>query len=70
MLESFMAPTAMLADYVLPAASKLQRPALSIMEDYASIFVAAERVTQPISERKSDYYFFRELTFRLALKIL
>jgi anaerobic selenocysteine-containing dehydrogenase len=56
-LEHFMTPTAMLADYVLPAASKLERPTLSTMEDFTSVFVAAERAIQPIGERKSDYYF-------------
>jgi anaerobic selenocysteine-containing dehydrogenase len=65
-LEHFMTPTAMLADYVLPAASKLERGTLSTMEDFTSVFVAAERAIQPIGERKSDYYFFRELAIRLG----
>jgi thiosulfate reductase / polysulfide reductase chain A len=65
-LEHFMTPTAMLADYVLPAASKLERPALSTMEDFTSVFVAGERAIQPIGARKSDYYFFRELSIRLG----
>ena len=42
-LEHFMTPTAMLADYVLPAASKLERGTLSTMEDFTSVFVAGER---------------------------
>ncbi|HSW38060.1 MAG TPA: molybdopterin-dependent oxidoreductase [Acidobacteriota bacterium] len=65
-LEHFMTPTAMLADYVLPAASKLERGTLSTMEDFTSVFVAAERAIQPLGERKSDYYFFRELAIRLG----
>jgi thiosulfate reductase/polysulfide reductase chain A len=65
-LEHFMTPTAMLADYVLPAASKLERGTLSTMEDFTSVFVAAERAIQPIGERKTDYYFFRELAIRLG----
>jgi len=65
-LEHFMTPTAMLADYVLPAASKLERGTLSTMEDFTSIFVAAERAIPPIGERKPDYYFFRELAIRLG----
>ncbi|MEJ2110239.1 MAG: molybdopterin-dependent oxidoreductase [Acidobacteriota bacterium] len=65
-LEHFMTPTAMLADYVLPAASKLERGTLSTMEDFTSIFVAAERAIPPIGERKPDYYFFRELAVRLG----
>ena len=65
-LEHFMTPTAMLADYVLPAASKLERGTLSTMEDFTSVFVAAERAVPPIGERRSDYYFFRELAIRLG----
>jgi anaerobic selenocysteine-containing dehydrogenase len=65
-LEHFMTPTAMLADYVLPAASKLERGTLSTMEDFTSVFVAGERAIQPIGERKTDYYFFRELAIRLG----
>lgn len=65
-LEHFMTPTAMLADYVLPAASKLERGTLSTMEDFTSVFVAAERAIAPLGERKSDYYFFRELAIRLG----
>lgn len=49
-LEHFMTPTAMLADYVLPAASKLERGTLSTMEDFTSVFVAAERAIQPMGE--------------------
>ena len=42
----------MLADYVLPAASKLERPVLSTTEDFASFFVAGERAIPPLGERK------------------
>ncbi len=65
-LEHFMTPTAMLADYVLPAASKLERGTLSTMEDFTSVFVAGERAVPPAGERKPDYYFFRELAIRLG----
>jgi thiosulfate reductase/polysulfide reductase chain A len=65
-LEHFMTPTAMLADYVLPAASKLERGTLSTMEDFTSVFVAAERAIPPMGERRTDYYFFRELAVRLG----
>jgi len=65
-LEHFMTPTALLADYVLPAASKLERGTLSTMEDFTSVLVAGERAIAPIGERKTDYYFFRELAVRLG----
>jgi thiosulfate reductase / polysulfide reductase chain A len=65
-LEHVMTPTAMLADYVLPAASKFEIPVLSTHEDFASSFVAGERAIQPLGERQPDYYFFRELARRLG----
>jgi anaerobic selenocysteine-containing dehydrogenase len=65
-LEHFMTPTAMLADYVLPAASKLERGTLSTMEDFTSVLVAAERAVAPLGERRTDYHFFRELAIRLG----
>jgi thiosulfate reductase / polysulfide reductase chain A len=65
-LEHFMTPTAMLADYVLPIASKLERGVASTREDFAPSFRVAERAIQPLGERKHDYYFFRELAIRLG----
>ncbi len=65
-LEHFMTPTALLADYVLPAASKLERGTLSTMEDFTSVLVAAERAVAPLGERRTDYQFFRELAVRLG----
>jgi thiosulfate reductase/polysulfide reductase chain A len=65
-LEHMMTPTAMLADYVLPAASKFERPALSTTEDFFSFFMAGERAIRPMGERRSDYYFFRQLAIRLG----
>jgi thiosulfate reductase / polysulfide reductase chain A len=65
-LEHFMTPTAMLADYVLPAAGKFERGTLSTMEDFTSFFIAGERAIEPMGERKPDYHFFRELAIRLG----
>jgi anaerobic selenocysteine-containing dehydrogenase len=65
-LEHTMTPTAMLADYVLPAASKFERPYLSTKEDFAPNFTCGERAIDPLGERKSDYQFFRELAIRLG----
>jgi anaerobic selenocysteine-containing dehydrogenase len=56
----------MLADYVLPVASKFERGVLSTQEDFASTFRAGERAIKPLGERKHDYYFFRELAIRLG----
>jgi thiosulfate reductase/polysulfide reductase chain A len=65
-LEHMMTPTALLADYVLPAASKLERGILSTTEDFTPVFKAGERAVAPLGERKHDYYFFREMAIRLG----
>jgi thiosulfate reductase/polysulfide reductase chain A len=65
-LEHFMTPTALLADYVLPAASKLERGILSTTEDFTPVFKVGERSVPPLGERKHDYYFFREMAIRLG----
>jgi anaerobic selenocysteine-containing dehydrogenase len=61
-----MTPTALLADYVLPAASKFEKPMCSTREDFAPIFTCGERAIKPMGERKSDYDFFRGLAIRLG----
>ncbi|MDP2644279.1 MAG: molybdopterin-dependent oxidoreductase [Desulfobacterales bacterium] len=66
MLEHFMTPSALLADYVLPAASKLEKPILSSFEDFTPLFVAGERAIQPMGQRRPDYDFFREMAIRLG----
>jgi thiosulfate reductase/polysulfide reductase chain A len=65
-LEHFMAPTAMLADYVLPSASKLERGGLSTVEDFTPFFQAGEKAVEPLGERRSDYQFFRGLAIKLG----
>ena len=65
-LEHFMTPTALLADYVLPAASKLEKPMCGTHQDFAPIFQCGERAIQPLGERRSDYDFFRGLAIRLG----
>ncbi|MFC1928109.1 molybdopterin-dependent oxidoreductase [Chloroflexota bacterium] len=65
-LEHVMTPTALLADYVLPVASKLEKPMCSTVEDWRSSLQCGERAIKPIGERRSDYDFFRELAIRLG----
>ena len=50
-LEHFMTPTALLADYVLPAASKFEKPTCNSMEDFAPVFSCGERAIKPMGER-------------------
>jgi anaerobic selenocysteine-containing dehydrogenase len=65
-LEHFMTPTALLGDYVLPVASKLERPMCTTTEDFGPIVMCGERAITPMGERKSDYDFFRGLAIRLG----
>ncbi|MFH1031844.1 MAG: molybdopterin-dependent oxidoreductase [Chloroflexota bacterium] len=66
-LEHFMTPTAMLADYVLPAASKLERLMCTPHQDFQPVFQCGERAVEPLGERHSDYDFWRGLAVRLGL---
>jgi len=67
-LEYWMTPTALFADYVLPAASWLERSYADTYMDFADSAVGGERAVQPLGERKEDYYFWRELGIRLGQK--
>ncbi len=65
-LEHFMTPTALLADYVLPIASKLEKPMCSTAEDFSASFQCGERAIEPLGERRSDFDFFRGLAVKLG----
>ena len=64
--EHFMTPTALLADYVLPAASKLEQPTCTTYEDFEQDIRCGERAVEPLGERKTNYEFFRELAHKLG----
>ncbi len=65
-MEYWMTPTAVLADYVLPAASWLERPVLTTTYGVSDWLIASERAIEPLYERKTDYEFWRELGLRLG----
>lgn len=66
--EHWMTPTAALADYVLPAASKsLEVPYCCNWEDYKEAIAVGENAIEPIEDRHSDYDLFRGLAVRLGL---
>jgi thiosulfate reductase/polysulfide reductase chain A len=65
-LEYWMTPTAQLADYVLPAASWLERPLCSTVEDWTNLAFAGERAIEPLGDRHEDYQFWRALGIRLG----
>jgi thiosulfate reductase/polysulfide reductase chain A len=59
--DFWITPTAQLADYVLPAASWLERPMCSTQEDFTDVVWGGARAVPPLGERKDDYTFFRDL---------
>lgn len=65
-MDLFMTPTAMLADYVFPAADWLERPCLSFRWGLVGDYVAGEQPVAPLYERRDDYQFWRELGIRLG----
>jgi anaerobic selenocysteine-containing dehydrogenase len=66
-LDYWMTPTAELADYVMPAASKgLEMPFASGWEDQGAAIVVGERAIKPLGERRTDYAFFKGLAERLG----
>ncbi len=65
-MDYFMTPTAMLADYVLPAADWLERPIVGPIGGSRNYIVAGERAVEPEYERQDDYYFWRELGVRVG----
>ena len=54
-MEHFMTPTALLADYVLPIASKLEKPMCATHEDFAPNIACSEAAVEPLGERRGDY---------------
>lgn len=65
-LEYFQTPTAMLADYVLPAAGVLERPLFQTHAGIANIAYGGDPAVKPYYERRPDYDFWRELGRRLG----
>lgn len=59
--EFFMTPTAMLADYVLPGASWMERILCTNYLDWGSMVLGGERAIPPLGERRDNYEFFRGL---------
>ena len=60
-MEYWMTPAALLADYVLPAASWIERPLLTTTYGVSDWLIASARGCQPLFERKTDTDFWMEL---------
>jgi anaerobic selenocysteine-containing dehydrogenase len=65
-MDHWLTPTGALAEYVLPATDGLERPLLSNMWGFGDGYSAAERIVQPLYERRDDYQLWRELGNRLG----
>jgi thiosulfate reductase/polysulfide reductase chain A len=64
--EMWMTPSAQLADYVLPAASWMERPMCSNMMDFGSLIIGGERPIPPLGERRDVYELFRGLALAVG----
>ncbi|SEA30229.1 Anaerobic selenocysteine-containing dehydrogenase [Desulfuromusa kysingii] len=65
-VEYWMTPSAGLADYILPAASALERPIITSTYGCADFLLASQRAVQPMYERHDDFTFWRELSLRMG----
>lgn len=71
-MDYWMTPTGDIADYVLPAASWLERPMLWDLGGYAKVLIGGEaalpRTVPGQYDRREDYELWRELGLRLGQK--
>ena len=64
--DLFQTPTAMLADYVLPAAGSLERPVLQTYGGTANIVYGGDKAIDPMYERRANFDFWRGLAVRMG----
>ena len=60
-LEYFMTPTALQADFILPVAGAMERPVVHTNYGVTDSIVASQRAIDPLYERKTDYDIWREI---------
>lgn len=65
-LEQYLTPTALLADYVLPSAGAFERPQFQAHGGVSNFAYGGDGAVQPYYERHTDYDFFRGLGLRLG----
>ena len=67
-IEQWMTPTAVLADYVLPVTNWLEMPLLNLgtFTGFQDFISAGEQAVPPLHERLPDYYFWQGLGKRLG----
>ena len=65
-VDYWLTPSAVMADYVLPAASWMERPVMTTVYGVSDWLVASQAAIKPMYERKTDYEFWRGLGLRLG----
>ena len=60
-LDYYITPTALQADFVLPVAGAMERPIVHTNYGVTDSIVGSQRAIQPMYERKTDYNIWREL---------
>ncbi len=60
-LDYFMTPTALQADYVLPVAGAMERPIVHTNYGCTDSIVASQRAIRPMYERKTDFNIWRAI---------
>jgi len=67
-MDYWMHSSAMLADYVLPAADWMERPTLNALGagDSSNFYIFGERAVKPLYGRRTDYEFWHGLATKLG----
>ena len=60
-LEYFMTPTALQADFILPVAGAMERPMVHTNYGVTDSIVASQRAIWPMYERKTDYNIWKDI---------
>ena len=67
-MDFFMTPSMELCDYVLPAASWIERPHMMLYWGVTAFNACYEQPMPALYERKDDYYLWKELAKRVGLE--
>lgn len=65
-LEFIMTPTALMADYVLPAAAAVEHPCFQAMGGVSDFCYGGPAAVSPQFERREDYVILRDLALRMG----
>lgn len=65
-MEFIKTPTALMADYILPAAAAVEHPCFQAMGGVSDFCYGGPAAVEPQFERKEDYVILRELALRMG----